>query len=203
MKTFHKTIGLRVESGGVDRCDVQEVGEVGPNGGGELGATVRSEDLGKAKSGNPIRAEGFGTGRGCGGGKGNSLSPMGGSVHEGEDVGVALGWGEGTDNVNVDMGKTAGRNWYGHRRRLCVEVYLCFLARDTLTGPLVDISGHGIPKEPGGNEASGGTDARMPKGMDMLKDLTPAGKRNERTESGSGYITEEERCGRKWNGSDG
>jgi hypothetical protein len=150
-----------------------------------------------------MRAEGFGTGRGCGGGRRNSLCPTGCSVHEGEDVGVALGWGKGTNNVNMDMGKTAGRNGYGHRRGLCVEIYLCFLARDTLLGPLVDISGHGSPEETGGNEASGGMDARMAEGMDMFKDLTPAGKRNERAESGSGYITEEEHFRRKWDGSDG
>jgi hypothetical protein len=105
-------------------------------------------------------------------------------------VGVALGWGKRTNNVNVDMGKTAGRNGYRHRRGLCVEMYLCLLAKDTLPGPLVDISGHGSPKETGRKEAPGGTDARMSEGMDMFKDLTSAGKRNERAESGSGHITE-------------
>jgi hypothetical protein len=187
----------------VDGDDVQEVGEVGPNGGGELRPTVRGEDLGEAKAGKPMRAEGLSTGRGRSGGKRNGLCPTGRSVHEGEDVGVALGWGKGANNVNVYMGKTAGRNGYGHRRGLCVEMYFCFLARDTLTGPLVDISGHGSPKETGRNEASGGTDARMAQGMDMFKDLTPAGKRNKRAESGSGHITEKGNCRRKWDGSNG
>ncbi len=100
---------------------------MGPNGGGELGATVRSEDMGEAETGNPIGTEGFRTGRGCGGGKGNGLSPTGGSVHEGEDVGVALGRREGTNDVNVAMGKTAGKELvWAQEEFVCGGVPLLF-----------------------------------------------------------------------------
>jgi hypothetical protein len=91
--------------------------------------------------------ESFCTGRSRGGRNRNSLSPTGGLVHEGENVGVSLGRWKRTNKVDVDMGKTAGRNGNGNVRRLIVEMHLCFLTRNALPGPLVNIPGHGMPKE--------------------------------------------------------
>jgi hypothetical protein len=45
--------------------------------------------------------------------------------------------------------------------------------------------------------------ARVTKGVDMLKNLSPAGERNQRMESGSGNITEERERGRERNGCNG
>ncbi len=81
---------------------VQKGTNLGPNGGSELRTTVRSDGVWNTKTRNPRETESFCTGRGCGGGKGNSLWPSGGSVNHGEDVGLALGKRERANNVNVD-----------------------------------------------------------------------------------------------------
>jgi hypothetical protein len=66
-------------------------------------------------------------------------------------VGVTLGRGQGTDEVDVDVGKMAGRNrnGSGQRRDMCMN--FGSLARNTLFGPGVDVLGHTMPEETGSN----------------------------------------------------
>ncbi len=68
MEPFNEAIGLRMEGGCVDVMDVEKCGEVGPNLGCELWARVGGNGVGKAKTGNPVSAEGLGTDGGHGGG---------------------------------------------------------------------------------------------------------------------------------------
>ncbi len=65
-----------------------------------------------------------------------------------------------------------GREWW-------VGVDFCFLARNTFSGPLIDVSSHGIPEEAEGNLSTGGLNAWMAR-QNMLKNLLAEGKRNER-----------------------
>ncbi len=89
----------------------------------------------KAKTRDPGGTEGLGTGSGRGGRKRNSLRPTGSSVHDGEDMGVALGGRKGTNQVNVNVGKTAGWNRNGCGRWGNMGVCFGSLTRNTLPGP--------------------------------------------------------------------
>ena len=63
------------------------------------------------------------------------------------------------------------------------RVDFCFLAGKAGTGPEVEVSGHVWPHKAGGNEAASGSDSRVAKGMDVVKDLAPEGKRDQGAES--------------------
>jgi hypothetical protein len=93
--------------------------------------------------------------------KRNGLNPTGGSVNDSEDVGVALGGRKGTDQVNMNVGKTTGRNGNGRRRGRNVVVNFGSLAGNTLLCPEIDVTCHAVPKESGSDEATGGSDTRM------------------------------------------
>jgi hypothetical protein len=140
---------------------VEEGGKAGPERGNKLGTAVRSNGMGKAKTGNPNGTEGICTGTGGGGRKRNSFYPAGGPVDDCENVGVTLRGRKGTNQVNMDVGKTAGGKRNGCRRGRNVVVDFGSLARNTLSGPEVDIPSHPVPKEAGGKQASGGSDTRM------------------------------------------
>ena len=151
METFHHSIGLRVKGSCGDVGKVQKGTNLGPNGGSELRTTVRSDGVWNTKTRNPRGTESFCTGRGCGGGKGNSLWPSRGSVNHGEDVGVSLGGRERANNVNVDVGKTTGRNGNGNWRRGDMDMDFGFLTKDTLSSPKSEIFGHRMPQKAGRN----------------------------------------------------
>jgi hypothetical protein len=145
VKTFNHAIGLRMKSRGFEVFEVQKGANLGPKGRGELGAPV-SGDCGRdAKTGNPKGTESL-SARGCrGGGEGGNLRPTGCAVNHGEEVSVALGGGQGSNDVKVNVGKTAGGDgnlvWgWGD-----VGVDFGFLAREALSGPEVDIFSHTLP----------------------------------------------------------
>jgi hypothetical protein len=114
-----------------------------------LGSTVGVDRVRKAKRRDPGGTEGLGTGGGRGGRKRNGLSPTGSSVHDGEDMGVALGGRKGTNQVNVNVGKTTGGNRNGRRRWGNMGVGFGSLTRNTLSGPEVDIPCHALPEKTG------------------------------------------------------
>jgi hypothetical protein len=64
--------------------------------------------------------------------KRNSLNPTGGPINDGENVGVALRGRKGSYQVNMNVGKTTGRNRNRNRRRGNVFVNLGSLAGNTL-----------------------------------------------------------------------
>jgi hypothetical protein len=152
---------LRVKSGCSYVGHVEEGGKVGPKGGNKLGTTVVSYGMGNTKAGNPSGAKCISTGTGRRGGKGNSLDPASGSVNDGENVGVTLGGRERTDEVNMNVGKSAGRNRNRSGWRRNVLVNLGSLARNTLSGPEIDVPSHTVPKETRSEKTTGGSDTRM------------------------------------------
>jgi len=121
-----------VKGGCGDVGKVQKGTNLGPNGGSELRTTVRSDGVWNTETGNPRGTESFCTCRGCGGGKGNSLWPSRGSINHGEDVGFPLRGRKGANNVNVDVGKTAGRDWDRNWRRGNMDIDFGFLTKNTL-----------------------------------------------------------------------
>jgi hypothetical protein len=113
------------------------------------------------KTGNPSGTQGISTGEGGRGRKRNSLHPTGGSVNDGKNVGVPLRGRKGSYQVNMNMGKTTGRDRNGNRGRRNVGVNFGSLAGNTLLRPEVNVTGHAVPKEPGGDEATGSPDTGM------------------------------------------
>jgi hypothetical protein len=114
-----------------------------------LGSMVRGDRVRKAKTRDPGGTKGLGTDSGRGGRKRNGFSPPSSSVHNGVDMGVALGGRKGTYEVNVNVGKTTGRNRNGGRRWGDMGVGFGRLTRNTLSGPEVDIPCHALPEKTG------------------------------------------------------
>jgi hypothetical protein len=113
------------------------------------------------KAGDPGRAKCISTGLSRGGRKRNSFHPPGGSVNHGENVRLTLGGRKGANKVNMDMRKPAGRKRNRCRRGRNVFVDLGSLARNTLSGPEVDVPSHTIPKETRSEETTSGADTRV------------------------------------------
>jgi hypothetical protein len=161
MKTFKDTVGLGMKSSGGDGRNVKERGKVGPKGGNKLGTAVRGDGMWNTKAGNPGGTQGIRAGA-CGRGrKRNSLDPAGGPINDGENVGVVLGGRKGANKVNMDVGKTTGRDRNRNRRWRNMLMDFRSLAGNTLSGPEVDVAGHAVPKESGSDKATGGPDTRM------------------------------------------
>ena len=74
--------------GGGAVLDVELGAKAVPESRGELWAMVRGDCGGNSKSGGPVVDEGRGTGVGGGGGKRNGFWPMGGTVNDGEEMGM-------------------------------------------------------------------------------------------------------------------
>jgi hypothetical protein len=150
-----------VKSSCSDVGHVEEGGKIGLKGGNKLGTTVGSHGMGNTKSGNPSGAKGISTGTGGRGRKWDSLDPACGPINDGENVGMTLRGRKGSYEINMNVGKTAGRNRNRSRWWRNVFVDLGSLARDTLSGPEVDVSSHTIPKETRSEKTTGGSDTRM------------------------------------------
>ncbi len=110
VKTFLKTIGLRMKSSDGDLGNVQKFREMRPNKGSALWPSVGSHSVWSAKMLNPVVTKRFNTGGCCGGWKWSSLSSVVGSVHDGVDVCIALGGREMANFVHMTIGKSARRN---------------------------------------------------------------------------------------------
>jgi hypothetical protein len=147
METFKDTIGLWVKGSGGDVGHVEKGGKIGPKGGNKLGASVRSHGMGNTKTGNPSGAKSISTGMGGRGRKRNSLDQACGPINDGENVGMTLRKRKGSYEINMNVGKTAGRNRNRSRWWRNVFVNLGSLARNMLSGPEVDVTSHTVPKE--------------------------------------------------------
>ncbi len=152
---------MRVKSCCGDVRHVEEGGKVDPKGRNKLGPAVGSNGMGNAKAGNPTRAECISTGTSRGGRKRKGFNPVSGPVNDGENVGVALRGRKGANEVNMDMGETAGgkRNSCGRGRNVFVD--FGSLARNTLSGPEVDVPSHTVPQETTSEESTSGSDTRV------------------------------------------
>jgi hypothetical protein len=117
MEAFEDAIGLWVKGSGGDVGHVEEGGKIGPKGGNKLGTAVRGYGMRNTKTGNPSGTQGISTGSGGRGRKRNSLNPAGGPIKDGENVGMTLRGRKGSYQVNMNVGKTTGRNRNRSRRR--------------------------------------------------------------------------------------
>jgi hypothetical protein len=101
-----------------------------PEGGSELGTSVRGDGVRNTKTGNPGGNEGFSTGFGGSGGKRSCFKPSGGVVNDGENVCVALRWRKRANKVNVNVGKMTGRNGWAEEEGRCECGFLLFGKED-------------------------------------------------------------------------
>jgi hypothetical protein len=151
----------------------------------------------KTKTRDQGGTESFGTGGGGDGRKRNGFSPTGCPVHDGEDMGVALGGREWANKVNVNVGKTTGWNRNGCGRWGNMGVCFGSLARNALLGPEVDILRHTMPEESGSDKAARGPNPWMAKGMDMEENGLAERKRNEGPEGGVEMSPSKDRLGER------
>jgi hypothetical protein len=96
---------------------------------------IKKEFKKSTKTGNPSGTQGISTGSGGRGRKRNSLNPAGGPINDGENVGMTLRGRKGSYQVNMNVGKTTGRDRNRSRRWGDVLVNLGSLAGNTLLGP--------------------------------------------------------------------
>ena len=124
-------------------------------------STIRGDVGRHSEAGDPGGEEGCGTG--CGGGfvERDSFHPASRAVNDRENVCVSLGGWKGANEVDVDVGETAVRDGNGGGSEMDMAVNLGALAGEAFTGPSGDILGEGLPNKTGGDEAAGGTAARM------------------------------------------
>ena len=132
VKSFHEAVGLRMVGGGGLMRDVEARAERSPESRGELRTSVGSDDVRYTKTSNPMMHQGGGTVIGGGGGQRNSLRPTGGSVDDGEQVGVARRGRKGTYQVHMNVGETS--NWERNDRRAKVSVMVDFACLTGQTG---------------------------------------------------------------------
>jgi hypothetical protein len=132
---FDHPVGLRVESSGGHRGDVEEGTKMGPKGGRKLRAPVGGEMSRDPETGDPVKTESRSTIRRRGRRERGDFHPAGGAVHHGKKMGIALRGGKGTDNIDMNMGETAGGNGDGHRRGGDMTMNFGFLAGHALAGP--------------------------------------------------------------------
>jgi hypothetical protein len=116
--------------------NIEESAEGFPKCGSELRATVRGDDVGNTKAGNPCVKQSGGTVGGGGGRKGNNFWPACGTVNYSKNVCETLGGGQRANKIYMDVGKFTMRDGNMVRDSLGVVVNLSGLANGTLAGPL-------------------------------------------------------------------
>ena len=88
----------------------------------------------------------------------------------------------------MDVGETAVRDENGDGLEMDVAVNFGAWAREALTGPGSDILGERLPDKMGGNEAAGGTAARMRDVVEQGEDRAAQSSEFKEAESASGDI---------------
>ena len=180
--------GLRMIGGGGDVSDVKEGGERGPEAGGKLRSTIRGDVGRHSEAGDPGGEEGCGAGS-CGGFvERDGFHPASRAVNDRENVCVSLGGGKGANQVDVDVGETAVRDGNGGGSEMDMAVNLGALAGEAFTGPSGDVLGEGLPNKTGGDEAAGGTAARMRDIVEQGEHGAAEGGGDQGTESASGDV---------------
>ena len=90
-------------------------------------------------TGDPGTEEGISTGVGVGGAERNGVWPASSPVNYGEEIRAAIRGRERANEVNVDVGERAVRNWNGLRRWGVVAVNLGTLTGKAGTAPGCDV----------------------------------------------------------------
>ena len=185
---LHHAVGSRMIGGGGDVSDVKEGGERGPEAGGKLRSTIRGDVGRHSEAGDPGGEEGCGAGGGGGFVERDGFHPASRAVNDRENVCVSLGGGKGANQVDVDVGETAVRDGNGGGSEMDMAVNLGALAGEAFTGPSGDVLGEGLPNKTGGDEAAGGTAARMRDIVEQGEHGAAEGDGDQGTESASGDV---------------
>ncbi len=110
--------------------NVELVAEMEPESMSELGATVRGDVGGDAKTGDPLMYEGLGA-VGCSGrGHGNVLHPADGAVNDGKEMSVACRRRQRTHQIDVQVLKVGEGDQYGYWQPVHVAVNLGTAGRE-------------------------------------------------------------------------
>ena len=99
-------------------------------------------------TGDPGTEEGIRAGVGGGGVERNGVWPASSPVHYGEEVSAAIGGRKRANEVDVDVGERAVRNWNGLRRWRVVRVDLGTLTGKAGPAPGCDVIGQARPDIP-------------------------------------------------------
>ena len=111
VETLNQTIRLRVVGSSGLVSDIEETAKVKPKGRCELRAAVRSDDRRNTKAGDPGMNKGGSTISCSGGSKGYSFQPVRGAVNDSEEIGITGRRRERANQINMNVGKSLGRNW--------------------------------------------------------------------------------------------
>ena len=134
-------VGLRMVGGRGGESDAEQGGHLCPQLGCELGTTVAGQQGGYAKPGDPVIQQRCADGRSGGVGQGDRLWPPGEPVHHRQEVGASTGVGQGSDQVDVQVGKTGVRGGKKLHRGADVAVNLGALTGDTGRRPRAHVFG--------------------------------------------------------------
>ena len=128
---------------------------------------------------------------GGGRGKRNSFRPVRSTVNNREEMSITGRRGKWTNKINMKKGKTLEGDRNMLRRNVNMAVSLCRLAGKRRATPGSDITRKVRPNIARGNEAAGGTNARMSQIMYVMKNCLAERLRNKRPEVTGRNITME------------
>ena len=191
VETLNQTIGLRVIGSSGLVSDIEETAKMKPKGGCELRAAVRGDDRRNTKTRDPGMNKGGSTISGSGGGKWYSFRPARGAVNDSEEIGITGRRRERANQINMNVGKSVGRDRDMLGRNFGMAVNFSSLAGQAGSTPGSDITGKVWPDITRGNKAAGGTNTRMGQVVNVMKDLFTESERNEGAEVASGDVAVE------------
>ena len=135
MEALDQPIALRMVGSGLLVADVQRGADSTPQARGELGTSVRRDDVWHAKTCHPFLQQHPGA---CGSRyvcHQECLRPPSRPVDDGEQVRGSSCRRQWSDKVHVDMGKTSVWHGNGLWKHVDVSGHLAALTCQTLTGP--------------------------------------------------------------------
>ena len=149
VEAFDQAVRFRIVGGGGIVLDHKAGVHCRPKTGGEVGPSVRVNDVWKAEGGDPCR-QGCSAGLRGGIWDGDGIRPARHSVDYGEEVFEILGQRQGADNVDVDVAESAVWSGEGTDARLRVAANLGVLAVWARPCPLLGVFGDARPYVAGG-----------------------------------------------------
>ena len=112
-------------------------------------------------------------------------------VNNGEEVGVTRRGGEGTNQINMNVGEMGNRKRNGSWPKMSMAVHLRSLAGKADLAPEGNIFGLVRPDVAGREEPAGSRGARVSKSMNMLKENMSETLGNQGAKNRSGNIAKE------------
>ena len=171
MKTLNHPITLWMEIGSHDPWNPKDWVNLWPNGGCELGTSIRGQESWLSKPRNPHRDESSSTSLSSDGGERNSIWPPGGSVNHCQEVVKPLAGGQGSQQIQMDVRKSYTRNrdpWDG---RLHMRLDLTLLTSETGPCPEAHILGKDRPHTSRGQKPPRSSCTQMREAMKIKEQL--------------------------------